>query len=171
MAVYILAFIAFTSNFLIIDYLRLTLRTLEFDSGTAQLDIFCRAPTIPDTKPPIHDLPEQAFKEELQRLNGTPASVLDNPELMQLLLPMLRADFAVLETYVYKFEQPLDCPITVFGGLQDTEVSHDNLLAWLEHTKASFSVQMFNGDHFFINSAQPLLLKTLAESILAPTCK
>lgn len=130
-----------------------------------------RAPTIPDTKPPIHDLPELDFKEELRRLNGTPSSVLDNPELMQLLLPMLRADFAVLETYVYKHQQPLDCPITVFGGLEDTEVSHDNLLAWQEHTKASFSIQMFDGDHFFIHSAQELLLKTLAESLKAPTFK
>ncbi|BAZ11497.1 putative thioesterase [Calothrix sp. NIES-4071] len=84
-----------------------------------------RAPQIPDTKPPIHDLPELAFKEELRHLGGTPSSVLDNPELMQLLIPMLRADFAVLETYVYKHEQPLDCLITVFGGLQDTEVSHE----------------------------------------------
>lgn len=130
-----------------------------------------RAPQIPDTKPPIHDLPELAFKEELRRLNGTPSSVLDNPELMQLLLPMLRADFAVLETYIYFHEHPLDCPITVFGGLQDTEVSHDNLLAWQEHTNASFSSQMFDGDHFFIHSAQELLLKTLAESLKAPTCK
>ncbi|BDA68781.1 hypothetical protein CAL7716_029470 [Calothrix sp. PCC 7716] len=83
---------------------------------------------------------------------------------------MLRADFAVLETYVYKHEQPLDCPITVFGGLQDTEVSYDNLLAWLEHTNAFFSILRFHGDHFFIHSAQELLLKTLAEHIKAPTC-
>jgi medium-chain acyl-[acyl-carrier-protein] hydrolase len=144
----------------------------EYRINPAHLFISGRgAPQIPDTKPPIHDLPEQAFKEELQRLNGTPSSVLDNPELMQLLLPMLRADFAVLETYVYKHEQPLDNPITVFGGLQDPEVSHDNLLAWQEHTKASFSVQMFHGDHFFISSAQGLLLKTLTEYIKASICK
>ncbi len=129
-----------------------------------------RAPQIPEKKPPIYDLPEPAFKEELRRLNGTPANVLENTELMQLLTPILRADFAVLETYIYTSSVPLECPITTFGGLQDQEVSLEELQGWREHTKASFSLQMFPGDHFFIHSAQALLLKTLAKSMKASTC-
>lgn len=124
-----------------------------------------RAPQVPDPKPPIHALAEPAFLEELRRLNGTPEAVLENAELMQLLLPTLRADFAVIETYVYAPEPPLDCPITAFGGLQDREVSCDDLKAWQEQTNAAFSLQMLPGNHFFLHSAQPLLLQSLSREL------
>ncbi|MEC4818144.1 MAG: thioesterase II family protein [Scytonema sp. PMC 1069.18] len=124
-----------------------------------------RAPQIPDPKPPIHALPEPEFIEELRRLNGTPEAVLENAELMQLLLPILRADFTVLETYVYTHQPPLDCPITVFGGLQDQEANPDELEAWREHTSASFSLHMFPGDHFFINSDRLLLMEVLSKKL------
>jgi medium-chain acyl-[acyl-carrier-protein] hydrolase len=128
-----------------------------------------RAPQMPSPKPPIHALPETQFKEELQRLNGTPSSVLQNNELMQLLIPILRADFAVLETYIYKNEPPLECSITAFGGLQDQEVSVEELEGWREQSKGSYKLQMFPGDHFFIQSSQALLLQMLAKHLHALT--
>lgn len=124
-----------------------------------------RAPQIPLKNPPIHNLPEPAFMEELRRLNGTPAAVLENAELMQLLLPILRADFAVNETYNYTNEPPLECPISAFGGLQDSEASCDELEAWAVQTSSSFSLQMFPGDHFFISSAQLLLLQSITQQL------
>ncbi|MEH2178730.1 thioesterase II family protein [Nostoc sp.] len=130
-----------------------------------------RDPQIPDSDPPIHALPEPAFKEELRRLNGTPEVVLENTELMQLLVPILRADFAVLETYVYTAEPPLNCPITAFGGLQDREVNFDELQAWREQTNSAFSLQMFRGDHFFLHSAQLLLLQSLSQELQEITNK
>lgn len=123
------------------------------------------APQLPATDPPIHALPEPEFLEELRRLNGTPQEVLKNAELRQLCLPALRADFAVIETYVYKAGLTLDCPITAFGGLQDREVSCDQLEAWRDQTSASFSQQMLPGDHFFLHSAQPLLLQILSQKL------
>ncbi|MBH8561678.1 thioesterase [Nostoc sp. CENA67] len=124
-----------------------------------------RPPQIPATKPPIHNLPEPAFKEELRRLNGTPPQVLENSELMQLLMPIVRADFAVLETYVYAPQPRLDCSITVFGGLQDKEVSFEQLQGWREQTNATFSIKMFDGDHFFVQSARSLLLESLSQEL------
>lgn len=121
-----------------------------------------RAPHLPDPNPPIHALSEPELLEELRSLKGTPEAVLENAELMQLLLPTLRADFAALETYVYSSEPPLDCPITAFGGLQDSEVSCDDLEAWREQTKAGFLLQMLPGDHFFLHSARSLLLQSLS---------
>lgn len=126
-----------------------------------------RAPQVPDPDPPIHGLPEPEFLEELRRLNGTPEALLENTELMQLLLPAIRADFAVIETYAYIPESPLDCPITAFGGLQDREVSCDDLKAWIEQTNAAFSLHMLPGDHFFLRSAQPLLLQSLSQEMYA----
>ncbi len=124
-----------------------------------------RPPQTPNPKPPIHALPEPEFIEELRRLNGTPKAVLENAELMQLLIPILRADFAVLETYVYAPKPILDCPITAFGGLQDEEVSCDELQGWRNQTNAAFSEQMFPGDHFFLHSEQSLLLQSLSQEL------
>lgn len=128
-----------------------------------------RAPQIADSDPPIHTLPDADFIEELRRLNGTPEAVLANNELMQLLLPALRADFAVLETYVYQPEAPLNCPITTFGGLQDPDVSYEMLEAWQQQTSNAFSTQMFLGDHFFIHTAQSLLLQSIVQILNGTT--
>jgi surfactin synthase thioesterase subunit len=85
----------------------------------------------------------------------------------QLMLPLLRADFSVVETYSYRPGAPLDCPVTVFGGLQDAEVSRQDLEAWGELTNAAFSLRMLAGDHFFLNtpSTQELLLRSIAQQL------
>lgn len=125
-----------------------------------------RSPQIPSSNAPTYDLPEPDFLLELRRLNGTPTEVLDNAELMQLLLPTLRADLAVVETSIYQKEVPLDCPITAFGGYEDSEASIDMLLAWREQTNAAFALHMLQGDHFFLHSARSPLLELLSQDLL-----
>ncbi|HHP7245291.1 MAG TPA: thioesterase II family protein [Elainellaceae cyanobacterium] len=120
-----------------------------------------RAPDIPEPNPPIHPLPNADFLEELRLLNGTPEAVLTNKDLMQLLLPTLRADFELHETYVYKAKPSLRCAITAFGGFQDPDVNCEMLKAWQEQTNDTFSLQMFPGDHFFINTEQIALWQSL----------
>jgi medium-chain acyl-[acyl-carrier-protein] hydrolase len=110
-----------------------------------------RAPQIPDPDPPIHQLPDAEFIEELGRFNGTPKAVLENPELMEVFMPLLRSDIGLDETYVYDHEAPLDCPISAFGGLKDEEVSREELAGWHDQTRSEFHIQMFPGDHFFLN--------------------
>ena len=122
-----------------------------------------RAPQIPNRGPPIHVLPEKEFLAELRRLNGTPGELLDHQELMEIMLPILRADFALYETYVYSNEPPLNCPISAFGGLQDRRVNDSDLEAWCAQTSVSFSLRMFPGDHFFLT--QPLLLRVLSKEL------
>jgi len=126
-----------------------------------------RAPQLPIEEPITYNLPEPQLMKELRRLNGTPTEVLEHPELMQLMLPLLRADFSVVETYSYRPGAPLDCPVTVFGGLQDAEVSRQDLEAWGELTNAAFSLRMLAGDHFFLNtpSTQELLLRSIAQQL------
>lgn len=135
-----------------------------------------RAPQIPHRKPPIHPLPETEFVAALRRLQGTPEAVLEHQELMELMLPILRADFAVLETYTHVPQAPLPCPITAFGGLQDVDVSPEMLQAWQTQTSASFSRRMLPGHHFFIHSDQALLLELLTQELTQilnylPECK
>jgi len=122
-----------------------------------------RAPQIPHRGPSIHTLPDKEFFMELRRLNGTPSELLGHEELMEIMLPILRADFALYETYLYSIEPPLNCPISAFGGLQDSKVSESDLGAWRAQTSVSFSLQMFPGDHFFLK--QPLLLRSLVQEL------
>jgi medium-chain acyl-[acyl-carrier-protein] hydrolase len=132
-------------------------RRLRRQKALCPLQLFisgCRAPQIPDPDPPIHHLPDAEFIKELSRFNGTPKAVLDNPELMEVFLPLLRSDIRLYETYVYHHEAPLDCPITAFGGLEDEEVSREELAAWCDQTRNRYSMQMFPGDHFFLNGKQ-----------------
>ena len=143
-------------------------RLLRKKHGLNPIHLFVsahRAPQLPDPDPPIYNLPDSEFLEELRDLEGTPQEVLENAELMQLLLPTLRADFTVVDTYTYTAEPPLDCPITAFGGLQDREVNYEELEAWRSQTIAGFSLHMLRGNHFFIHSAQSELLKYLFQSL------
>jgi medium-chain acyl-[acyl-carrier-protein] hydrolase len=124
-----------------------------------------RAPQIPDRNPLLHTLPEPEFLEELRDLNGTPKKVLENPELMQLFLPILRADFSICGTYTYLSQPPLDCSISVFGGTEDTGETYDLLESWSVQTHSFFSLQMLPGDHFFVHTSQEVLLDRLSHEL------
>jgi medium-chain acyl-[acyl-carrier-protein] hydrolase len=125
----------------------------------------CRAPQLRTERAATYNLPESEFVAELRRLNGTPDSVLDHPELMRLMLPIIRADFEISQTYSYLPDEPLSCPISAYGGLQDTEVARESLEAWQGQTTASFSLKVFPGDHFFIHSARSAFLLELTRDI------
>jgi medium-chain acyl-[acyl-carrier-protein] hydrolase len=123
------------------------------------------APQLPESHPPTSHLPVPEFIEELRRLKGTPEAVLQNAELLHLLLPLLRADFSVCETYLYTQEPALACPITAFGGIYDTDVTRSMVTAWKEQTSSTFKVCFFNGDHFFLYKEQASLLTALLQDI------
>lgn len=109
-----------------------------------------RAPSLRQDEAPVHSLPEVAFVEQVRRrYDAIPAEVAGEPELMRLLLPALRADFEMLETYEYTSEEPLDCPITAMGGIDDARASGDELEAWGRETRSHFTVRRFAGGHFF----------------------
>ena len=116
-------------------------------------------------EPVTYNLPAKEFAEELRRLNGTPREVLEHQELMDLMIPLLRADFEICETYDYKKELALDCPITAFGGLNDPVVTGEMIAAWKEQTTGSFRLCMMPGDHFFVHSAQKQILSVLVQEL------
>ena len=124
-----------------------------------------RAPQVPDDGPVTYNLPNDELIEELQRLDGTPKEVLEHAELMELLIPLLRADFQLVQTYEYLADAPLRCPITVYSGLQDINVTREVLLAWEEQTHSRFALRMLPGDHFFLRSSQRLLLESLGQEL------
>ena len=102
----------------------------------------------------------------LRQGDGTPKEVLEDPELVELLLPLLRADFAVGKPdSVLRPEPPLDCPITVFGGLADLATPRACLEGWREHTRGRFLLRMVPGGHFFMRDARPLILSAIAKEL------
>jgi medium-chain acyl-[acyl-carrier-protein] hydrolase len=120
------------------------------------------APQFPASTPPIHQLPHADFLEELQRYNGTPAIVLNNADLMNVFIPILRADLAMNETYVYEPEAPFDFPIAAFGGRQDMQVSQAALSAWGEQTNTNFCLKLLPGNHFFLKDQQSEILQFIS---------
>lgn len=128
----------------------------------------CGAPHVPNPNHPIHDLSDAEFIRSLQDLNGLPAEVVSNAELMELLLPVLRADFEAIENYQYaSSEHRLECPIIAFGGADDSHVDHVRLDAWEYHTNNSFRSKIFSGDHFFINTARRSVVDSIVTEIRA----
>jgi surfactin synthase thioesterase subunit len=126
----------------------------------------CRAPQQPDTEAPTSRLADAAFIQHIhQDYHGIPEALLADAEFMGLYLPMLRADFALVETYTYQPAEPLPCPITAVGGLQDSSVSHAQLQTWAEQTSSTFRLQMFPGDHFFLRGAQAALIQTVIQDL------
>jgi medium-chain acyl-[acyl-carrier-protein] hydrolase len=130
-----------------------------------------RAPQLSNADPPISHLPQQEFIEELRRLKGTAEEVLQNAELLQLLMPLLRADFACCETYSYVHEKVITCPLSAFGGLDDTGVAREALMAWREQTSGPFKVRFFPGNHFFLQKEQASLLQALSLDLLSPVSR
>ncbi|MCP5091517.1 MAG: thioesterase [Gammaproteobacteria bacterium] len=122
-------------------------------------------PHCGDRRAPIHGLPDDEFKGEIQVLNGTPADVIANAELMDLLLPLLRADFQAVETYDFTEEAPFDLPIHVYCGRDDHETPIEQLAQWDCHTTVGSRVTLFEGDHFYLRQSGAALRAQLCKDL------
>ena len=126
----------------------------------------CKAPHLPRTPLPLlESMPEHIFVARLRNMNGTPPEIFDNPELLELVLPGIRADFAVIDSYEYTDEPALACPIRAFGGTRDTEAREDELLGWQAHTTSSFGLRMLPGGHFAITTARDEMTRRIAAEL------
>lgn len=110
------------------------------------------APHIRKSHRILHSLSDEELLEELHIVNGTPAELLENPELMELYLPVIRADFQACETYEYKSKVLLKCPITSLGGSNDPYVTFDEIREWASYTTEFYEELQYSGDHFFIRN-------------------
>jgi medium-chain acyl-[acyl-carrier-protein] hydrolase len=131
----------------------------------------CRAPHLPSRTPDWHTLPDPEFIAKIESLGGIPPELLAERQFLDTMLPTLRSDCALTETYVCRPQPPLSCPVSAFGGLTDEEVFPEDVHAWSQHTIGSFRAYLLPGDHFFVNSALPDLLgRVVAELGLTTAC-
>lgn len=126
-----------------------------------------RAPDQPSRLPDVRQLPDKEMIAELSRLGGMPKLVIEHPELMELILPLLRADMALIETYEYREEPPLSIPITGYTGDQDPRVTVDEARGWERHTSGGFQLRVFPGDHFYLLGGDGQVLSTLSADLRA----
>lgn len=112
-----------------------------------------------------HTLPDEEFLASVRKLNGTPPELLANPEMIELMLPTLRKDFHLVETYRYRPRPPLACPVVAVGGQDDPDVSWEDVEAWREQAAGRFEAHLLPGDHFFINSSRGELLRLVGERL------
>lgn len=126
-----------------------------------------QAPQLIETRPSLYKLPDDQLFEELdKRYGGIPSEALKNPEIRSVFVPLLRADIEMIETYEYQDGAPLDCPISVFGGLTD-RITHDELAAWQAQTRHPVGVRQFDGGHFFIQTNPSPLLSAISHELAA----
>ncbi len=102
---------------------------------------------------------------QLRQLEGVAPEVIENPELMRIIMPALRADTKLYRRYVYRPEPPLACPIHAFGGAADPNIRPEHLQAWQHETSSGFTLQLFPGGHFYFRESLPAFLAAVEAAI------
>lgn len=108
-----------------------------------------RAPTIVREER-VHLMDDAGLVADLRVLQGTDDSVFDDPEVMRLVLPAVRADYRAIETYVYEPGPPLACPVTAVIGDSDPRVDRAEAEPWRQQTTGEFRLEVFPGGHFYL---------------------
>ncbi|KAA9008556.1 thioesterase [Paenibacillus spiritus] len=144
-----------------------TARLLEerFRRSPVHLFISGRLPPhVPEEQ--VHHLSDPEFIQVLRDYNGTPQEVLNDPDLMSYFLPVLRSDFELSNTFRLEGRPQLFCPFSVYSGIDDSLVDPELLEQWERYTKYRFSLQMFPGDHFYLNADQAPLFDMLYNEVM-----
>ena len=128
-----------------------------FASGT-------EAPSVRDDSDWRRPRSDAELVAELRAMRGTPEEAFESAELMQAVLPVLRADFLLCGAYAHRPRPPLPCPIQALGG-RDDDVPHASLAAWARETAAGFDLALFGGGHFFLHERPEAVLELIARRL------
>lgn len=129
-----------------------------FVSGSA-------GPRLPRERATLHDVPEEQLIDRLRDLGGLPEDILAEPELLRHFTPTIRADFEVCETYVYRSQPLLGCPVVAFAGRADDEAPPLRAAHWLEESTGRFEYHVLPGGHFFVRAEQPAVLEVVRDRL------
>jgi surfactin synthase thioesterase subunit len=124
-----------------------------------------RAPGLASGRRPLTALADGEFIAEVGRLNGIPPEVLGEPELLDMLLPALRADFELAETYQPLAGDRLSCPVVAYLSKDDPETDYEGVLRWREVTTGEFSMRVFRGDHFYLKAGRADVLNAVRQDL------
>jgi medium-chain acyl-[acyl-carrier-protein] hydrolase len=114
----------------------------------------CPAPGVVRTKRDRYLMPDEEILKYLADLGGTPEDVLNDREIMEIVLPIVRADFQIADTYKYQKRPRIELPATIFGGVFDKEVCANEVAAWALHLSGPLRMKIFSDGHFYTNSRE-----------------
>jgi medium-chain acyl-[acyl-carrier-protein] hydrolase len=121
-----------------------------------------RSPERKSPHPQLHALTDADLVTGLKRYDSMPQSIIDSPELMALLVPMLRADFSLFETYIYRERAPLDQPIVIYYGNDDRMVEPAEMDGWRTKSSADVRLHPIDTGHLFHLRNETELLELIA---------
>lgn len=115
----------------------------------------------------LHLLPDEEFKECILGIGGTSKEIFESTELCNIFIPVLKADYKIVEEYVYTPDRDyrFSCPITALSGSDDEGTTFDEMLEWKKYTNNEFNCCQFNGGHFFIHSQMENVLELINKSL------
>ncbi|MBB4689969.1 thioesterase II family protein [Paractinoplanes abujensis] len=143
-------------------------RRLESD-GARPLGVIVsgrRAPSV-RLEETVHLRGDRALLAEVRQLSGTAAALLDDEEVVQMILPALRADYRAIETYQHRPGAGLTCPITALTGDSDPRAALDHVRAWDRHTTGGFDLRTFPGGHFYLTTQWAEVAAAIHDAITA----
>ena len=146
---------------------RLLARVAKQQQPRALIVAAIEAPTEKSGLPHLHMLSDAEFITRLVHRypGGIPPAMFDEPDLMAMLLPVLKADTKMFETYEYSPGEALNCPIYTIAGEQDNLCSPSSMAGWKNETTGSFFAETVAGNHFFINNAVDKLRATVLKAL------
>jgi surfactin synthase thioesterase subunit len=118
-----------------------------------------RPPSVARTRPPLHPLSDEAFRDALHERFGTPRAILDNTSLMRVAMPSMRADFEALETYIPGPSPVIDAPITALAGSLDAGFPVADQRHWQVHTRGVYAEHVVEAGHFFCDTHRAWVLE------------
>ncbi|WP_184916510.1 thioesterase II family protein [Streptomyces luteogriseus] len=124
-----------------------------------------RGPSLPQwpvRRKPVSEMSDAELIEKIKQLSGTAGELLSSPDFLPLFLPPVRADYRIVDNYVYRSAPRLDCPVTVLAGDKDPGVTVEGGRAWESETRAAFSFHLLAGGHFFLDDHLPYLADLIA---------
>lgn len=123
-------------------------------------------PAPPQHRPfrTVSDLPMSEFVQVLRDYGSAPEEILRNDELLDLLMPMTRADFAMIEGYRNVPGPPLGCPISAWCGTDDPEVTPTSMCDWASETTEGLELFVRRGGHFFVTDVSQEIAKAVHDA-------
>jgi surfactin synthase thioesterase subunit len=122
----------------------------------------CRAPHQPASAENLQSMDDYQLAVRLARYGGLPAEILDRPDWLALLMPIVRDDLRIFQSFLPSDEPPLPCPLHIFGGCDDSMAPPDALTAWQTHSLRPRPVRLYHGGHFLFRSPDPALVTAIA---------
>ncbi|MBU6532888.1 thioesterase II family protein [Streptomyces sp. NPDC057245] len=142
-------------------------RLLEREGPAAPRALFVsgrRAPSITADRG-VRFLDDAGLVDELRELEGTDSRILDEPELLRLVLPAVRADYGAAETYRTGADAVVGTPVVALTGDRDPRARTDEVAAWRRHTTGAFDLKVFTGGHFFLTDHEPEIATLVTDTL------